>query len=76
MDGDKLPIPTTARWFATREDAVAALPELLNEDDRQVLRAEDQAGRREYLIMKEATEVVVFQMKGEKDASRLQGGGM
>jgi hypothetical protein len=33
MDGDKLPIPPTARWFATREDAVAALPGLLNEDE-------------------------------------------
>lgn len=32
-DGDKLPIPSTARWFTTREEAVAALPDLLNEDE-------------------------------------------
>jgi hypothetical protein len=32
-DGDKLPIPPTARWFGTREEAVAALPDLLNQDD-------------------------------------------
>jgi hypothetical protein len=29
-DGDKLLIPTTARWFDSHEEAVAALPELLN----------------------------------------------
>jgi hypothetical protein len=33
IEGDKLPIEPTARWFATHEDAVAALPELLNEDE-------------------------------------------
>ncbi len=32
-EGDKLPIPQGARWFATREEAVAALPGLLNEDE-------------------------------------------
>jgi hypothetical protein len=32
-DGDTLPIPPSARWFSTREEAVAALPELFNEDD-------------------------------------------
>ena len=32
-DGDKLPIPSALRWFDTREDAVAALPELLNHED-------------------------------------------
>ena len=33
VDGDKLPIPTTTRWFSTREHAVAALPSLLDEDE-------------------------------------------
>jgi hypothetical protein len=33
QDGDKLEIPPTTRWFATHEDAVAALPELLNEEE-------------------------------------------
>jgi hypothetical protein len=30
VDGDKLPIGPTERWFDSREDALAALPELLN----------------------------------------------
>jgi len=30
IDGDKLPILPTERWFDSHEDAVAALPELLN----------------------------------------------
>ena len=32
-DGDKLPIPPTNRWFETHEEAVAALSELLNEEE-------------------------------------------
>ena len=32
-DGDKLPICATERWFATREEAMAALSELLNLED-------------------------------------------
>ena len=36
-EGDKLPIPPTAEWLTTREDAVAALPGLFevheNNDD-------------------------------------------
>lgn len=32
-DGDKLPIPPSAHWFDTREEAVAALPDLLNLDE-------------------------------------------
>jgi hypothetical protein len=32
-DGDKLPISPLDRWHATREEAVAALPELLNLDE-------------------------------------------
>jgi hypothetical protein len=33
VEGDALPILPTARWFTTREEAVAALPELLNQDE-------------------------------------------
>jgi hypothetical protein len=32
-DGDKLPILPATRWFVTREEAVAALPELFNQDE-------------------------------------------
>ena len=32
IDGDKLPILPTDRWFDSHEDAVAALPDLLNLD--------------------------------------------
>lgn len=32
-DGDALPIQPTDRWFSTREEALAALPELFNQDD-------------------------------------------
>ena len=31
-DDDKLPILPTERWFNNREEAIAALPELLNRD--------------------------------------------
>ena len=30
VEGDRLPILTTERWFETREEAVAALPQLLD----------------------------------------------
>jgi hypothetical protein len=33
VEDDPLPIVPTARWFNTREEAVAALPELLNIED-------------------------------------------
>jgi hypothetical protein len=33
VTGDKLPIPPTDRWFRTREEAVAALPELLDQEE-------------------------------------------
>jgi hypothetical protein len=33
VEGDKLPIPATTRWFSTREETVAALPELLDEEE-------------------------------------------
>jgi hypothetical protein len=32
-DGDELPIPSTDRWFETREEAVASLSELLNQEE-------------------------------------------
>ncbi len=32
VDGDKLSIPPTERWFDSHEAAVAALPELLNRE--------------------------------------------
>jgi len=31
-EGDKLPIPPTVRWLDTREEVVAALPTLLDEE--------------------------------------------
>ena len=33
VEGDTLSIPLTVRWLDTREEAVAALPDLLNEED-------------------------------------------
>jgi hypothetical protein len=35
IEGDKLPIPATARWLTTREDAVAALRGLFQVDDEK-----------------------------------------
>lgn len=32
-EGDKLPILPTDRWFNSHDEAVAALPELLNRDE-------------------------------------------
>lgn len=32
-EGDKLTILPSARWFGTREEAVATLAELLNQDE-------------------------------------------
>jgi hypothetical protein len=34
VDGDPLPITDVDRWFASREEAIAALPDLLNRDER------------------------------------------
>ena len=31
-DGDALPIQPTDQWFSTREEALAALPELFKQD--------------------------------------------
>jgi hypothetical protein len=33
VEGDTLPIPTTVRWFTSKEDAVATLSDLLNLDE-------------------------------------------
>lgn len=33
VEGDTLTIPLTVRWLNTREEAVAALPDLLNEEE-------------------------------------------
>ena len=32
-EGDSLPIPPTARWFATRQEAVATLSHLFDQDE-------------------------------------------
>jgi len=32
-EGDKLPIPPAVRWLDTREEVLAELPRLLDEDD-------------------------------------------
>ena len=32
-DGDKLPILPTTQWFATREEVMATLPELFDQDE-------------------------------------------
>jgi hypothetical protein len=34
VDGDTLPITGVDRWFGSREEAIAALPDLLNRDER------------------------------------------
>lgn len=34
VDGDRVLISEVDRWFGSREEAVAALPELLNRDER------------------------------------------
>jgi hypothetical protein len=33
VDGDKIFIPSDLRWFATHDEALAALSALLNEDE-------------------------------------------
>jgi hypothetical protein len=33
VEGDKLPIVATDRWFGSREEAIAALPELLTREE-------------------------------------------
>jgi hypothetical protein len=44
VEGDKLPAVDTDRWFGSREEAVAALPELLDrEEDQPVIPADEAA---------------------------------
>ena len=47
VDGDKLPMCTTDRWFQTREEAVAALSELFDVelDGESVPHDRPQSGR-------------------------------
>lgn len=33
FEGDKLPVVPDTRWFSTREEARAMLPDLLNQDE-------------------------------------------
>lgn len=35
VEGDKLPIVATDRWFGSRVEAIAALPELLTREERE-----------------------------------------
>jgi hypothetical protein len=35
MDGDKLPVVATERWFGTHAEAIAAVRELLNREERE-----------------------------------------
>jgi hypothetical protein len=35
-EGDAVPILPSDHWFSNREQAIAALPELFNEDDHRV----------------------------------------
>ena len=32
-EGDKVPIPRTARWFSTREEALATISDLFDQDE-------------------------------------------
>ena len=32
IEGDKVPVPPAARWFATREEALATIAELFDQD--------------------------------------------
>lgn len=33
VDGDKLPISDVDRWFGSRDEAIAAVPDLLNREE-------------------------------------------
>jgi len=45
VDGDKLPVVATDRWFGSREEAIAALPELLNGEECEPGGALSEHGR-------------------------------
>ena len=34
IDGDEVPIPPTARWFGTREEALATISDLFDQDEK------------------------------------------
>ena len=34
IEGDRLPIADVDRWFGSREEAIAALPDLLNREEQ------------------------------------------
>jgi len=36
VEGDKLPVVATDRWFGSRAEAIAALPELLEREEREL----------------------------------------
>ena len=46
-DGDKLPPVDTDRWFGSREEAIASLPELLNMEEGGASAEADRAARGE-----------------------------
>ena len=35
VDGDRLPLADVDRWFGSREEAIAALPGLLNREEQE-----------------------------------------
>ena len=45
VDGDKLPIQSTDRWFDSHEEAVAAVPGLLDREEREPTGGVDDAAR-------------------------------
>ena len=45
VDGDKLPISDVDRWFGSRDEAIAALPELLYREEPDPPHECDSPGR-------------------------------
>ncbi|HWW88188.1 MAG TPA: hypothetical protein VNZ26_31540 [Vicinamibacterales bacterium] len=45
VDGDTLPITDVDRWFGSRDEALAALSDLLNLDDRDAVLGPDDTKR-------------------------------
>ena len=45
VEGDEFPIPTTDRWFGSRVEAIAALPELLNREESEPVTESPQAAQ-------------------------------
>ena len=43
VDGDALPAVADERWFASRAEAIAAVPELLNREEREPPGRSDEA---------------------------------